>query len=87
MKKIKLLDYYPVSLVDEKDDCADRLWFYIKGKMVDYVVNTKTNEIVEGTTMNKWFVEYWMFSKNKKGDWVLSKILQEDELDNVPIES
>lgn len=87
MKNIKLLDCYPISFVDEEKDCDDRLWVYIKGKMIDYVIDLKTNEVIEGSTMNKWFVEYWLFSKNKKGEWVLNKILQEDQLENVPIES
>lgn len=47
---------------------------YIKGKMIDYIINTKTNEVIEGNVMSSVFTEYWLFVKNKKGEWALSKI-------------
>lgn len=87
MKKIKLLQAYPISLYDDKDDSKDNMWVYIKGKMIDYTINTETNEIVDGNTRNNSFVEFWQFTKNEKNNWVLTKILQENELDNIPIES
>lgn len=86
LKNIKLLDCYPISFTDLEGDKDDCLWVYIKGKMIDYVLNIKTNEIIEGSTMSKSFVEYWLFSKNKKGNWVLKKILQEDELESIPLD-
>lgn len=86
LKKIKLLKAFPVSLTDEKDDADDRVWIYIRGKMVDYTIDTTTNQIIEGSTFSKAFVEYWLFSKNEEGNWVLNKILQEDEIDNIPLE-
>ena len=57
---------------------------YIKGKMIDYIINTKTNEVIEGNVMSSVFTEYWLFVKNKKGEWVLSKIYQRDELNTIP---
>ncbi len=68
MKKIKL------SVLDEIGDKNDKVYMYIKGKMIDYIINTKTNEVIEGNVMSSVFTEYWLFVKNKKGEWALSKI-------------
>ena len=79
LKKIRLVNLKPVSVYDDKDDNKDLIWFYIKGKMIDYIVDTKTKSIVSGYTKNKSFVEFWKFVKNDNNEWVLSEILQEDE--------
>lgn len=79
LKKIRLVNLKPVSVYDDKDDNKDLIWFYMKGKMIDYIVDTKTKSIVSGTTKNKSFVEFWKFVKNDNNEWVLSEILQEDE--------
>lgn len=79
LKKIRLVNLKPVSVYDDKDDDKDLIWFYIKGKMIDYIVDTKTKNIVSGDTKNRSFVEFWKFVKNENNNWVLSEILQEDE--------
>ena len=79
LKKIRLVNLKPVSVYDDKDDNKDLIWFYIKGKMIDYIIDTKTKSIVSGDTKNKSFVEFWKFVKNENDKWVLSEILQEDE--------
>ena len=79
LKKIRLVNLKPVSVYDDKDDKKDLIWFYIKGKMIDYIVDTKTKSIISGDTKNKSFVEFWKFVKNDDNKWVLSEILQEDE--------
>ena len=79
LKKIRLVNLKPVSVYDDKDDNKDLIWFYIKGKMIDYIVDTKTKSIVSGDTKNRSFVEFWKFVKNENNNWVLSEILQEDE--------
>lgn len=84
LKKIKLLNVYPISVSDEKGNKNDKVYMYIKGKMVDYTINTNTNEVIEGNGISKSFIEYWLFVKNRNGEWVLSKIYQYDELDVIP---
>ena len=79
LKKIRLVNLKPVSIYDDKDDKKDLIWFYIKGKMIDYTIDTKTRNIVDGTTKNKSFIEFWKFVKNNCNEWVLSEILQKDE--------
>ena len=85
LKKIKLLNVYPISLKDETGNKNDMVYMYIKGKMVDYTINTITNEVIEGDAISRSFVEYWVFVKNHNNEWVLSKIYQYDELDSIPI--
>lgn len=34
--------------------------------------------------MSSVFIEYWLFVKNKKCEWGLSKIYQRDELNTIP---
>lgn len=78
LKKIKLINLKPISIYDDEDDSKDLIWFYIKGKMVDYIINTETNEKIDGNDYSKSFVEFWKFVK-KDEKWVLAKILQKDE--------
>lgn len=78
LKKIKLINLKPISIYDDKDDSKDSIWFYIKGKMIDYTINTETNEKIEGNDYSKTFIEFWKFVK-KDDRWVLAKILQKDE--------
>ena len=55
LKKIKLLNVKPVSIHDE-DDSKDLIWFYIKGKMIDYTINTETKEMIEGKIYGTSFI-------------------------------
>ncbi len=80
MKDIKLLNAYPISWYNNN---GEYLWVYLKGQMVDYVLDFAENEMVDGSTVRKSFVEYWLFRKNEKGEWVLGKILQKNEFNKV----
>lgn len=83
LKNIKLTESVPVSVHDDVDDNSDYIWFYIKGRMVDYTINTENQEITDGNTLPQSFVEYWKFVRRPNGRWVLDKILQEDEKDKI----
>ena len=83
LKKIKLLNVKPVSIYDDEDDSKDLIWFYIKGKMIDYTINTETTEIIEGKTYSTAFIEFWKFTRTKNNTWVLSKILQKEEANKI----
>lgn len=85
LKKIKLLKVYPIALKDENGNINDKVYIYINGKMIDYIINTKTNKIIEGDKENRQFIEYWLFIKNKNEKWLLSKIYQDDELYKNPL--
>ena len=83
LKKIKLLRALPVAVYDDSDDTRDYIWFYIKGKMVDYTIDTDTHMVLEGSKLALSFVEYWRFIR-KDGRWVLDKILQKNEEAQIP---
>lgn len=85
LKKIKFLKVYPIALKDENGNINNKVYMYINGKMIDNIINTKTNEIIEGDKENRQFIEYWLFIKNKNEKWLLSKIYQEDELNKIPL--
>ena len=83
MKKIQLLDVKPFSFHGHLSDSQDCIWFYIKAKMIDYIIDSKTNKKIEGNSALRFsFIEYWKFTR-KDEIWCLSKILQEDEMDEV----
>lgn len=84
LKRIKLINLKPISVHDDEDDMKDLVWFYINGSMVDYMINTKTNEIIEGknSLIGIPFVEFWKFTR-KDDKWVLSEILQVNEKDKI----
>ena len=84
LKRIKLTDAIPVGLYDDPDDSKDFVWFYIEGRMVDYTIDTHTRMIVEGTTLPSGFEEYWQFTRTPGGGWVLNRILQKDEAEQIP---
>ena len=83
LEKIRLVNVKPVSVHDDEDDKKDLIWFYIKGKMVDYMINTETLEKVGGTTRTTSFVEFWKFTRTENNRWVLTKILQQEEANKI----
>lgn len=83
LKWIRLLEALPVAVHDEQDDSQDFVWFYIKGRMVDYTVDTETNERLDGSAFPERFCEYWQFMRTQGDRWVLNAILQEDEADQI----
>lgn len=86
LEKIELKDIKPVSINDDENDDKDYIWFYIKGKMIDYTINTKTDEIIEGNTNRTSFIEFWKFTRKGKEKWVLTKIKQKEEANTIDFE-
>ena len=83
LEKISLVSALPVAVYDDSDNSRDYIWFYIKGRMVDYTIDTDTQLIVEGRTTPASFVEYWKFVR-KENNWVLDSILQKNEENQIP---
>lgn len=83
LKNISLVQALPVAVHNDLDNSHDYIWFYIKGKMIDYTIDTNTQEKIEGSTLPAAFVEYWQFVR-KENSWVLNKILQKDESERIP---
>lgn len=83
LKMINLIDIKPVSIYDDEDDEKDFVWFYIKGLMIDYTINTETKEKIDGNQFPTSFVEFWEFTRKGNNKWILSKIKQRDEADTI----
>lgn len=83
LSRIKLYEAVPVSVYDDNDDSRDYVWFYISGSMVDYMIDTTTNSKISGNNVPEMFGEYWQFVRKSNGRWVLNKILQKDESDQI----
>jgi predicted lipid-binding transport protein (Tim44 family) len=83
LKKVKLKEAIPVSLYDSEDDTQDLVWFYIKGRMIDYTIDTKTNMKIDGSSVAEGFCEYWQFVRREGNTWVLNRVLQKDEGDQI----
>lgn len=83
LENIQLIHALPVAVHDDSDNSRDYIWFYIKGKMIDYIIDTSTQLKVSGNTSSASFVEYWQFIR-KENKWVLNKILQKNESDQIP---
>ena len=79
LKRIRLVEAIPVALWDHEDDSKDYVWFYVKGRMVDYMIDTETGMRIKGSKHAKTFVEYWQLTRTGKTLWVLNKILQKDQ--------
>lgn len=79
LDRIKLLSVKPISVQHYLDISKDVVWFYIKGSMIDYIIDNRTKEVVEGSTFPKSFVEYWKFIR-VDDNWILDKICQIDEI-------
>lgn len=78
LKNIKLLHALPVAVYDDPDNSKDHIWFFVKGRMIDYKINTDTGRVVEGKLTPSSFIEYWCFIR-REDKWVLDKILQKNE--------
>lgn len=83
LKMIRLIDAIPVSVYDNDDDKLDHVWFYIEGSMIDYTVDKFTNAIISGKVYPERFEEYWQFTRESDRRWVLNKILQKHEEDQI----
>ena len=77
LQDIQLKKALPVAIYDDADNTKDQVWFYIKGKMIDYTVNEAGGKI-SGSQSPSGFVEYWQFVR-RDDRWVLNKILQKNQ--------
>lgn len=79
LENIKLISAKPIAIKHYKDNSKDVVWFAIKGSMIDYIINVNINDMVEGSTKNKSFAEFWKFIK-VKDKWVVDRIMQTYEV-------
>lgn len=76
LEGINLEEAKIVEVADYKDDSRDRFWAHIKGRMVDYTIDTTSGELISGKKDTpEGFVELWKFIRGPEG-WVLDEIDQ-----------
>ncbi len=84
LKNIKLLRAYPILLIDDEDESKCKIFMAIHGKMIDYIVDTQSDKIKDGNNIiSKSFLEFWQFSKNSDGKWILSNVYQKNDFDYI----
>lgn len=84
LEGINLKEAKIVEVADFKDDSKDRIWVYLKGDMIDYIVDSVTNDLISGDEVrNLTFKELWKFIKNSENNWVLDEIDQIAEISDL----
>jgi hypothetical protein len=82
MHTIKLIDAKIVEILDFKDDSKDSFWALIHGSMADYLIDERTNSIIDGDNEIRDFKELWWFKR--EGDtWVLDEIDQDVSISDI----
>lgn len=66
-----------VKVIDKDEDDKDTFLIYFKGKMIDYLVNTKTGIVVDGdkNSASK-FEDIYVFFRHD-GKWLLNQIIND----------
>jgi len=76
LESINLTEAKVVNVSDYMDDSSDCFWVYIRGSMIDYIVNDQTGERISGdASKSEGFAEMWKVVRGKTG-WVLDEIKQ-----------
>jgi len=76
LESINLIEASIISVADFKDDSKDAFSAHIKGKMIDYIIDEKTQEVIKGdNTKYESFTEIWHFIR-EGNKWVLDEIDQ-----------
>jgi len=84
LEGIDLIEAEIVQIADFKDDSQDSIWVYIKGSMIDYIVNSQTREVISGDEVRtSRFKELWKLIRNADNDWVVDEIDQEADISDV----
>ena len=76
LAKMNIEEKMIISVSDYNDNSEDSFSVYIKGSMVDYTIDDKTNALISGDNTNpEVFKEIWVFIR-EKNNWVLDDIDQ-----------
>jgi predicted lipid-binding transport protein (Tim44 family) len=75
LEKINLIETDLVDVEDFTDNERDQFWVYLKGSMIDYTIDDRTNERISGKREVEEFTELWKFIRSGN-NWVLDEIDQ-----------
>ncbi len=74
LESIHLAQARIVEVLDFDDNSKDQFWVHIQGSMIDYTINDKTGDVVNGKkNKSESFKELWKFVRADHG-WVLDEI-------------
>jgi len=83
LKQLNLKEAKIVEIADYEDDSKDRIWVHIKGSMIDYIVDDRTNKVISGDKFEvEKFSELWKFVRGANG-WVLDEIDQKVQISDL----
>lgn len=80
LDNVHLIKATPIGINDSISRDCSCIWFCVKGRMVDYIVDDRTLQIKEGNTRAQTFSEYWKYIYDDSKGWVLDCILQTDDV-------
>lgn len=79
LSQMNVKDIKIISVADYKDDSKDTFSAYIKGSMIDYIINVKDGSLASGKETDKTepgdFAEIWIFLRSGN-TWLLDEIDQ-----------
>jgi Tim44-like domain len=79
IQDLELKDIRLVRVHNITDDGQDRFVAYIACSARDWVEDTNTGELVNGSRVVTDFEQYWSFSRHPEHGWVLDEIQQAEE--------
>jgi preprotein translocase subunit YajC len=83
LAKMNMEEIMIIRVADYKDNAEDIFSVYIKGSMIDYTINEKTNTVILGDNTNpEDFKEIWTFIRDKN-KWLLDEIDQNVTLGDI----
>jgi len=84
LERINLKEARIVEVADYEDDSKDRIWVYIKGSMIDYIIDETTGKVVSGDKSEaENFSELWKFVRSPQNKWVLDEIDQKVQISDL----
>jgi predicted lipid-binding transport protein (Tim44 family) len=83
LAKMNLKEIMIINVADYKDNSEDTFSVYVKGSMIDYTINDKTNAVISGDSMEpENFEEIWTFVR-EGNVWMLDEIDQNVSLGGI----
>ncbi|MFW2490461.1 Tim44 domain-containing protein [Clostridium chromiireducens] len=79
--ELELIEADPIGIIHHHDSYEDVVWFLIKYRAKDYVVDETDGEILFGSNKVKTFIQYWKFQKEGENTWLLSDVIIKGERD------
>lgn len=83
LEQINLVQARVIQVADYTDDARDSIWVYIRGSMIDYIINDRTKIVISGNKKKpEEFAELWKFIRGSNG-WLLDEIDQKVHITDV----